>query len=199
MNQTVTSRLKKLRAARGCGAGNRAGQPCQCPAIRGRMRCRLHGGLSPGAPKGGANGKYKDGYFTAEAIAERRWAKSLVADFVRGRERMTDRKLPTRRDTKDGIFAATFERGEIGPKLFGAVCKMVSEARCRRTGSDAAFREPAIGSRSRTGSPPRSGAKSRACTHKSGRRPGRGYLLYLSERRDGVGQSGNVLRSPQAW
>jgi len=46
------------------------------------MRCRLHGGLSPGAPKGEANGKYTDGYFTADAVAERRWAKSLVTDFA---------------------------------------------------------------------------------------------------------------------
>lgn len=32
-----------------CGARNRRGLPCQCPAMRGRRRCRVHGGLSTGA------------------------------------------------------------------------------------------------------------------------------------------------------
>jgi hypothetical protein len=31
-----------------CGARTRSGTPCACPAIRGRTRCRLHGGLSTG-------------------------------------------------------------------------------------------------------------------------------------------------------
>jgi hypothetical protein len=31
-----------------CGARTRRGTACQCPAIRGRRRCRLHGGLSTG-------------------------------------------------------------------------------------------------------------------------------------------------------
>lgn len=47
----------------------------------GKERCPLHGGLSPGAPKGKKNGNYTDGYFTAEAVTERRWARSLVAGF----------------------------------------------------------------------------------------------------------------------
>lgn len=86
MNQEVAKKLENLRSVRRCGARNRAGRLCQCPAVRGRVRCRLHGGLSPGAPKGQANGKYTDGYFTAEAIAERRWAKSLVGAFGQKRD-----------------------------------------------------------------------------------------------------------------
>lgn len=31
-----------------CGARTRWGKPCLCPAIRGKVRCRLHGGLSTG-------------------------------------------------------------------------------------------------------------------------------------------------------
>lgn len=46
------------------------------------MRSR-YTGLSPGAPKGRSNGMYKDGYFTAEAIAERKWAKSLLATLAK--------------------------------------------------------------------------------------------------------------------
>lgn len=32
-----------------CGARNRRGVPCQSPAMRGKRRCRLHGGKSTGA------------------------------------------------------------------------------------------------------------------------------------------------------
>ncbi len=31
-----------------CGARNRRGAPCQAPALRGKRRCRLHGGHSTG-------------------------------------------------------------------------------------------------------------------------------------------------------
>ena len=83
-NQDAERRLGNLRQAPRCGAKTRAGTPCQCPAMRGRRRCRLHGGLSPGAPRGARNGNYTDGDWTAEAIEERRWARSLVANFAKG-------------------------------------------------------------------------------------------------------------------
>ena len=60
-----------------CGAKTRAGTPCQSPPVPGRTRCRLHGGLSPGAPRGSRNGNYTNGEWTAEAIEERRWLQSL--------------------------------------------------------------------------------------------------------------------------
>jgi hypothetical protein len=37
--------------------------------------------LSPGAPRGSANGAFRTGEWTNEAIAERRWLRSLVSDF----------------------------------------------------------------------------------------------------------------------
>jgi hypothetical protein len=79
----VAKRLGNIRAARRCGAKTRSGGACQCPAIRGRARCRLHGGLSPGAPRGPQNGNYADGFFTAEAIEERRWARSLLGTLTK--------------------------------------------------------------------------------------------------------------------
>jgi hypothetical protein len=42
---------------------------------------RIHGGLSPGAPRGPANGNYTSGEWTTEAIEERQWLRSLVSDF----------------------------------------------------------------------------------------------------------------------
>ena len=41
-------------------------------------RCRMHGGLSPGAPKGNRNA-FKHGRYTAEAIARRREIAELVS------------------------------------------------------------------------------------------------------------------------
>jgi hypothetical protein len=40
-------------------------------------RCRLHGGLSPGAPKGNRNA-LKHGRYTAEALASRREVAALI-------------------------------------------------------------------------------------------------------------------------
>jgi hypothetical protein len=84
MNQSrLTAQLMNIRAARRCSAKTRAGGECQCPAIRDRNRCRLHGGRSPGAPKGRGNGNFKDGTFTAEAIQERQWFRSLVNTYAK--------------------------------------------------------------------------------------------------------------------
>jgi hypothetical protein len=64
-----------------CGARTRSG-PCQSQAVKGRRRCRLHGGLSPGAPKGPNNGNYKNGEWTAEAVEERRWLREVVKTYA---------------------------------------------------------------------------------------------------------------------
>ena len=42
-------------------------------------RCRMHGGLSPGAPKGNKNA-LKHGHYTAEAIATRREIARMLRD-----------------------------------------------------------------------------------------------------------------------
>jgi len=84
MNQDrLMTQLKNLRAAPRCGARTRAGGACQCPAIRDRKRCRLHGGRSTGAPRGRNNGNFKDGTFTAEAVEERHWLRSVVRTYAK--------------------------------------------------------------------------------------------------------------------
>src|SRR4051794_11617000 len=60
-----------------CGAKTRAGSPCRCPAMP-NGKCRIHGGLSPGAPRGAANGNYRDGFWTDDAVEERKFIRSLV-------------------------------------------------------------------------------------------------------------------------
>jgi len=65
-----------------CRAKNRKGKPCRLRAGWGTNhvgygRCKLHGGKSPGAPKGNKNA-LKHGKYTAEAIAERRYIRSML-------------------------------------------------------------------------------------------------------------------------
>jgi hypothetical protein len=85
--EDVLTRLANLRSAQRCGARTRSGTSCQCPAIRRRNRCRIHGGLSPGAPRGQQNGNFKDGFWTCEAIVERRWVKEMLQLYAKATEK----------------------------------------------------------------------------------------------------------------
>ncbi len=62
-----------------CLAKNREGTPCQAPAMRGKRRCRLHGGKSTGPPKGSQNA-LKHGHYTAKAIEDRRNVRELIRE-----------------------------------------------------------------------------------------------------------------------
>jgi hypothetical protein len=60
-----------------CGAHTRAGYPCRAPAMRGKLRCRMHGGCSTG-PR------------TAEGLARLRQARTIHGRYgaeVRARDR----------------------------------------------------------------------------------------------------------------
>src|SRR5271165_1331735 len=61
-----------------CGARSRSGKPCQSPAVRGKRRCRMHGGAAgSGAPIGNTNA-LRHGHYTAEAIARRGQLSELI-------------------------------------------------------------------------------------------------------------------------
>ena len=63
-----------------CGAKTRSGEPCLAPPVRGKKRCRMHGGAPGfGAPPGNTNA-LKHGHFTRDAIAERRSIQSLLRE-----------------------------------------------------------------------------------------------------------------------
>jgi hypothetical protein len=68
--------LLDMHRAKRCGARTRRGKPCQSPVMA-NGRCRMHGGPSPGAPKGNRNA-FKHGRYTAEAIARRREISKLI-------------------------------------------------------------------------------------------------------------------------
>ena len=63
-----------------CGAKTRSGETCRSPAMRGKRRCRMHGGAKKsGAPRGNRNAR-KHGLFTRDAIAERKQIQALLGE-----------------------------------------------------------------------------------------------------------------------
>ena len=63
-----------------CGAKTRTGGPCRAAAVRGKRRCRMHGGApGSGAPSGNHNAR-RQGLFTGEAIAERKQIRELLGE-----------------------------------------------------------------------------------------------------------------------
>ena len=66
--------------------------PCRSPAVKGKRRCRMHGGArGSGAPEGERNGRYRHGAFTQEAVEERR---VLTRILRRAREQLRVLKAP---------------------------------------------------------------------------------------------------------
>jgi hypothetical protein len=83
----MQSRLP-MHLSRRCGARTRSESRCQSPAMP-NGRCRMHGGLSPGAPKGNRNA-FKHGRYTVGAIGNRREVATLLRTMralARGDER----------------------------------------------------------------------------------------------------------------
>jgi len=78
--------LLDMQKARRCGAKTRRGTPCQSPAMP-NGRCRMHGGKSPGAPKGNCNA-WKHGHYSADAVAMRRLVRQLLSDAKETIERV---------------------------------------------------------------------------------------------------------------
>jgi uncharacterized protein YjcR len=66
----------EMHRAKRCGARTRSGKRCLSPAMA-NGRCRMHGGPSPGAPKGNGNA-FKHGRYTALAMARRRKISTLI-------------------------------------------------------------------------------------------------------------------------
>ncbi|MFN2473445.1 MAG: HGGxSTG domain-containing protein [Sphingomicrobium sp.] len=63
-----------------CLARTRSGKPCQSPAMP-NGRCRMHGGPSPGAPKGNRNA-WKHGARSAEHRAMRAALRQMRAELA---------------------------------------------------------------------------------------------------------------------
>ena len=69
-----------------CGARTRQGSLCRSPAVRGRKRCRMHGGaVGSGAPAGNRNA-LRHGRYTHELIEFRRMVRELLCENMEKRE-----------------------------------------------------------------------------------------------------------------
>ncbi len=73
-----------MRASPRCGARTRQGTPCQAPAVRGKARCRMHGGAKgTGAPIGNTNA-LKHGMYTRAALEEQRALRQFMREMEEG-------------------------------------------------------------------------------------------------------------------
>jgi hypothetical protein len=70
--------LSLAHSAPRCLAKTRAGTPCQAAKLYGKKRCRLHGGASPGAPRGERHGRYRHGLRTIETQELLRAVRTLL-------------------------------------------------------------------------------------------------------------------------
>nr|WP_305728059.1 HGGxSTG domain-containing protein [Bradyrhizobium sp. WSM1743] len=61
-----------------CGAGTRSGFACFAPAVRGKSRCRMHGGAAGSGPPWGNRNARKHGAFTRERFDERKAIRALL-------------------------------------------------------------------------------------------------------------------------
>jgi glucans biosynthesis protein len=74
--------LAKMSEAPRCHARTRTGESCRSAAVKGKRVCRMHGGArGSGAPKGEANGMWKHGGWSNDAVALRREASKLMKDL----------------------------------------------------------------------------------------------------------------------
>ena len=77
-------RLWRMNRACRCGARTRKGSPCRSPAVRGKARCRMHGGAAgSGAPEGSRNGAWRHGGRSAAAVVLRQLASGLAREARR--------------------------------------------------------------------------------------------------------------------
>ncbi|PKL48116.1 MAG: hypothetical protein CVV42_10675 [Candidatus Riflebacteria bacterium HGW-Riflebacteria-2] len=74
-----------------CGAKTRSGKPCQSPCIKGKRRCRMHGG-NAGAPMGNKNA-WKHGGRSQATIDNRKYTNGILREAREMIKRMeADRK-----------------------------------------------------------------------------------------------------------
>jgi hypothetical protein len=79
-NDPVHPAVSRLDRAPRCGARTRAGTPCRSPAVKGKRRCRMHGGAKGSGGQPGNRNAWKHGARSAEALALRRAVRKLLRE-----------------------------------------------------------------------------------------------------------------------
>jgi hypothetical protein len=93
-----------------CGASTRSEAACQSPAVRGRQRCRMHGGTNKGAPRGNRNA-WKHGDRSTEAELQLRTIRDTDRDLRLMSKLRAGDKL--RSDELDWLMQLLRERDEL--------------------------------------------------------------------------------------
>src|SRR5262245_9673548 len=81
-----------------CGARTRQGRTCMAPAIKGKRRCRMHGGKSTGprTPEGlkrSRRARWKHGRYSREAKQAAREARWNNPSYVEAQRQAAKRKM----------------------------------------------------------------------------------------------------------
>ena len=65
-----------------CGASTKrnGGKPCRSPAVKGKNRCRIHGGAKGSGAQRGNTNALKDGNTTKKAKEFRKTVRQLIKD-----------------------------------------------------------------------------------------------------------------------
>jgi len=92
-----------------CGAQTRNGETCRAPALRGKARCRMHGGAWGSVAPFGNNNAVKHGFFTSEAIDERTFVRTVLIEA----EHLL-RQLPAGSGTTSNRFESGTQRTLAG-------------------------------------------------------------------------------------
>ena len=90
--------MNPMHSAPRCGARTRQGRPCTVPAIKGKRRCRMHGGKSTGprTPEGlqrSRRARWKHGRYSREARAAAREARWNDPGFVEAQRQAAMRRM----------------------------------------------------------------------------------------------------------
>jgi uncharacterized protein YgbK (DUF1537 family) len=113
VNSTINAmQPANLADAPRCGARTRQGSPCQSPAVRGRQRCRMHGGTNVGAPKGNRNALVH-GNRSAEAEAQLKTVRAANRDLRLITKIRDGASLQSAEH--DRVLQWLMERGELEP------------------------------------------------------------------------------------
>ena len=72
--------IELMNLAPRCLAKTRRATLCQSPAVRGKRRCRIHGGAKGSGGQKGNQNALKHGKYSSEYLAQRKYRKELLRD-----------------------------------------------------------------------------------------------------------------------
>lgn len=75
-----TRDVRAMLASKRCEAKTRSGTSCKSPAVKGKVRCRMHGGAKGSGGQVGNRNAFKHGLSTREMINHRKMINQMLRD-----------------------------------------------------------------------------------------------------------------------